>query len=371
MTKDPETSAQDRSGPGAPVGTPHAGRALLLFLCGAALVVLAGLALLLWDAPLVGNHNPRTQNAYIDGDLTSIAAHVQGYVRRLPIADNQTVRAGDLVAEIDAADYRAQLAQARAQAGVAEASLRALGAKEADIRLQIAQSAAALEAARAGLFDTGPDAERQRVLAPTDAGLRRSVDMARAAAGVSRAGVARARAQLDSTSSQLDILGAQRRQAEAMLAARRADVALAAISLGWTRVVAPIAGTLGVRAVRAGSLVSPGTQIVQVTPLADVWVTANFTERQITGILPGRPARLRIDAYPDEVLDGHVVGLSPGTGATFSGAATDNTTGNYTKVVQRVPVKIAIDWHASGLRGLLRPGMSLTATVLTSGAATP
>lgn len=350
---------------------PHTGRALLLFLCGTALVVLAGLALLLWDAPLAGSDNPQTLNAYIDGDRTAIAAHVQGYIRLLPITDNQRVRAGDTIAEIDDADYRAQLAQAEAQVNVAAANLRALDDKAATVRSQIAEAAAAVDAARAGLFSTGPDAARQRALEPTDAGLRRGVDVARAAARVSRAGIARAQAQFDAAAIQLDVLRAQRREAEAALAARRADVSLAAISLGWTRIAAPIDGTLGVRAVRPGSLVSPGTAIVQVTPLDGVWVTANFTERQIAGIVPGRPARLRIDAYPDTVLAGHVVGLAPGTGATFSSVAADNTTGNYTKVVQRVPVKIAIDWQGSRLRGLLRPGMSLTATVLTRDGAAP
>jgi len=148
-------------------------------------------------------------------------------------------------------------------------------------------------------------------------------------------------------------------------AARQADARLAAITLGWTRIRAPVDGMLGARAVRVGTLVSPGTAVIALTPLDAVWVTANFTERQIAHLQPGVPARLRVDAFPDQLLQGHVAGLSPGTGAAFSGLPADNTTGNYTKVAQRVPVKIAIDWGSSPLRGRVRPGMSVSALVAT------
>ena len=338
-----------------------------LFLLTTLCIIAAGLALLLRDSPLAARHNPQTENAYIDGDTTPIAARVQGYLRHLPIADNQPVRAGQLIAEIEDSDYRAQMAQADAQVATARATLASLAERTRATRLQVAQAAAAVDAARAGSLDTGPEARRQTVLAPTDAGLGRAVDTARAMARVTQAGIASAAARYNAATSQLGVLAAQTRQAQAALDARLADAKLAAITLGWTRVVAPLDGTLGARAVREGALVSPGTTLVTETPLDTVWVTANFTERQIAGILPGRPARLRIDAYPHQVLAGHVVGLSPGTGASFGAAVPDNTTGNFTKVVQRVPVKIAIDWHGSRLRGLLRPGMSLVALVLTQG----
>jgi membrane fusion protein (multidrug efflux system) len=194
------------------------------------------------------------------------------------------------------------------------------------------------------------------------------VDVAVAAAQVTSADVDRAAAQLQSVRSQLDVLAAQRSQAQATLKARQADVMLARITLGWTRITSPVDGALGARRVRVGALVGPGTEIVSVTPLDTVWVTANFTERQIAGIVPGRRARLHVDAFPGTELDGHVVGLSPGTGATFGALPADNTTGNFTKVVQRVPVKIAIDWNGSKLRGQVRPGMSVLARVATEGA---
>ncbi len=355
-----DAAPQDGSQPPSP---PK--RHWLLFAAGVALVAAAGVALLAWDAPLARERNPQTEDAYVDGDTTPLSARVQGYVRRLPVADNQPVHAGDLIAQLDDDDYRAQLEQAQAQAGVAAAMLQSLDGREVALRLQVDQSLASLDAARAGLVSTGPEALRQRTLAPTDAGLGRSVDTANAEAQVTGAAVDRAQAQLDAMRQQLDVLAAQRRQAQATLAARQADTRLAAITLDWTRIRAPVDGVLGARAVRVGTLVAPGTAVIAITPLDTVWVTANFTERQIAHLQPGVPARLRVDAFPGQVLDGHVAGLSPGTGATFSGLPADNTTGNYTKVVQRVPVKIAIDWGSSPLRGLVRPGMSVSALVAT------
>ncbi len=360
----------------APAGSTHHdeqpgpvrhSRALLLFLAGALVVLALLLGLLVWDAPLTGERNPQTQNAYVDGDVTPLSARVQGAVMQLPISDNQPVRAGDLIAVIDDSDYRAQLAQAQAQVAVAAANLQSLADRETAVRLQIEQASASVAAARAGLVSDTPEAARQRTLATTDAGLGRSVDAAVANAQVTSAGVDRAAAQLQAVRSQLDVLAAQRAQAQATLEARQADVALARITLGWTRIISPVDGRLGARSVRAGTLVGPGTEIVAVTPLDTVWVTANFTERQIAGIVPGRRARLHVDAFPGVDLDGHVVGLSPGTGATFSGLPADNTTGNFTKVVQRVPVKIAIDWNGSPLRGQVRPGMSVEARIATEG----
>ena len=356
-----DAAPQDASQP--PPAPPK--RHWLLFAAGAVLVAVAGLALLTWDSPLARGRNPQTEDAYVDGDTTPLSARVQGYIRRLPIVDNQAVHAGDLIAQLDDDDYRAQSEQAQAQAGVAAAMLQSLDEREVALRLQVDQAVASLDAARAGLVSSGPEVVRQRILAPTAAGLGRNVDAANAEAQVTGAGVDRAGAQLDSMRRQLEVLAAQRRQAQATLGARQADARLAGITLDWTHIRAPVDGTLGARAVRVGTLVSPGTPVISITPLDSIWVTANFTERQVGDLQPGLPARLRVDAFPGQVLDGHVAGLSPGTGATFSGLPADNTTGNYTKVVQRVPVKIAIDWNGSPLRGLVRPGMSVSALVAT------
>jgi membrane fusion protein (multidrug efflux system) len=157
------------------------------------------------------------------------------------------------------------------------------------------------------------------------------------------------------------------------VSARQADLDLARLNLGWTRMVAPVDGTLGARQVRVGDLLVAGTRVVSLTPLDTVWVDANFTERQVTLIHVGQKAKLRLDTFPGEILAGRVVGLSPVTGGRLSAVEPDNTTGNFTKVPARVPVRIAILWDASGraarLRGLVRPGMSAVATVLTQGSA--
>ncbi len=190
---------------------PRPSRHVLLFAAGVALVAAAGVALLAWDSPLARERNPETQDAYVDGDTTPLSARVQGYIRRLPVADNQPVHAGDLIAQLDDDDYRAQSEQAQAQAGVAAATLQSLDGREVALRLQVDQAVASLDAARTGLVSTGPEAARQRTLAPTDAGLGRNVDTANAEAQVTGAGVDRATAQLEAMRRQLDVLAAQRR----------------------------------------------------------------------------------------------------------------------------------------------------------------
>ena len=344
-------------------------RAVIIFLAGVAVVVVAGIWLLSWDSPGYRRANPETDDAYVAGDTRPLGAHVQGYVSQLPINDNQFVRAGDLIAEIDPGFYHAEAEQARTQVPAAQASLDAIIARRHQLELQVASAAAMLDAERAGLVQTVPDARRQRALAPTAVGSQRQVDAAVAAERVNVAQIERAQASLEAERRQVDVLAAQERQARAELGVRAAGAAVANITFGWTRITAPVDGVLGPRRVRVGSLLNTGSVVVVETPLDTVWVKANFTERQITNIHVGQPARLRVDSFPGAVLDGHVAGISPATGAQFSQVIPDNTTGNYTKVVQRVPVKIAIDWNGSPVLGEVRPGMSVYAIVTTDGGA--
>jgi membrane fusion protein (multidrug efflux system) len=333
-----------------------------------ALALLATLAIVLvlsFDRPLVGRRDPETDNAYVGGDVTRLAAHVTGYIRALPVADNQPVRAGDLIAEIEDDDYRAQRDQARANLAAAQAQAAAIDGQRKQLAEQIEQTRTGETQSRADLGRTAPELARQELLVRTDLGVRRALDQAQADQRRMTAGLEAARAQTTARERQADVLAAQLEQARATVAARQADLDLAQVTLDWTRITAPVDGTLGARLVRVGDLVSTGTQLVRETPLDTVWVDANFTERQIVDIRPGQPARLRVDAFPDQPLDGRVVGFSPTTGGALSAVPPDNTTGNFTKVVQRVPVRIAIEWRGSPLRGLVRPGMSVTATVRT------
>jgi membrane fusion protein (multidrug efflux system) len=342
-------------------------KAALIFIICAALVVTAGVWLLSWDSPAYRRANPETDDAYAAGETRPLSAHVQGYVHSLPVNDNQPVRAGDLIAEIDPGTYQAQSEQATAQEPAAQANLDAIIARRHELELNVAQAAATRDAERAGLVQTAPNMRRQRALAATDVGLPRQEDAAVAAERANVAQIEGAQASLVAERRQLDVLAAQERQAKAELGARKAEATLAAITLGWTRITAPVDGVLGPRQVRVGSLLSTGAPVTTETPLDTVWVSANCTERQITDIRIGQPARLRVDAFPGQVLEGHVAGIAPATGAQFSQVVPDNTTGNYTKVVQRVPVKIAIDWNNSPLFGLVRPGMSVKVLITTDG----
>ena len=294
-----------------------------------------------------------------------IAARVQGYLVALPIADNQMARSGDALAQIETDDYRASLHQAEAALLAARAQVDTLTAQQAQLAAQIGQAQTQETSQRATTVRTAPELIRQERLLGTDVGLRRNVEQAEAEQKRTEAGVEAAHASLVVRQRQLDTLAAQRDQAVAALAAREADVALARINLGWTRIPAPAAGTLAARLVRIGDLLQPGGMVTSLTPLDTVWVDANFTERQIPGIRVGQRAQLRLDAFPGQVLNGHVAGLAPLTGSQLSAVPPDNTTGNFTKVVQRVVVRIAIDWNGSVLRGRVRPGMSVVATVLT------
>ena len=338
-------------------------RIVLAFVAVTALVLVCGLALLSVDQPLARHRDPETDNAYVDGDATPVSAEVAGYVRRLAVNDNQAVASGDLLAEIERDDYVAQLDQARAQLLSAQAMLAATLGQVTQLAAQTEQTRTNEVSAQADVTRAGPELRRQRLLVNTDAGLRRNLDVAEADQKRFEAGTEAARASVEMRRRQVDVLEAQRRQQAATVAAREADARTAEINLAYTRIVAPIAGVVGTRRVRAGDLLAIGAAVLTITPLDTVWVTANFTERQITDMRVGQRARLSVDTFSGQPLAGHVVGIAPLTGSQLAAAPADNTTGNYTKVVQRVPVRIAIDWNASGLKGLVRPGMSVVATV--------
>nr|WP_321986524.1 HlyD family secretion protein [uncultured Lichenicoccus sp.] len=332
------------------------------------LLVAIAILVLSFDNPQTGAHDPQTANAYVGGDTTPLSARIAGYLRQFPVVDNQVVQAGQMVAAIEDDDYRAQAAQAAARLDAAEATLAALDAQLRQLAEQTAQAHSGEVAASADAGRASPELKRQMLLLHTDLGQKRALDQARADERRYDADSSAAHALTDVTRRQADGLAAQRDEQAAIVQARQADLRLARITLGWTRLKAPVAGTLGPRLVREGDLLGPGSRLVVLTPLDGVWVDANFTERQIPHIRVGQRARLVLDAFPRRPLEGRVTGLSPTTGSALSAIPADNTTGNFTKVVQRVPVRIAIVWNGSSLRGLVRPGMSVTATVFTRGA---
>ena len=355
----------------APVTTrqPRRWRPALLFALGLVAVVIVSVFVLSLDKGLTRRTNPVTDNAYAGGDTTQVSARVPGYLTKLPIADNQLVRAGDVIAQIEDDDYRADRDRAQAALLGARARLAAIDAQQAELVAQIGQTRSSEVGSIAATGRTAPELARQRILVHTDAGVGRALDVAVAEQKRIVASVAAAHAQLQVRQLQVATLDAQRQGAAAAVVARQADLDLAELNLGWTRIVAPISGTLSARRVRVGDLLAAGTIVVSLTPLDTVWVDANFTERQIAGIRVGQPAKLRFDTFPGAVLAGRVTGMSPVTGGALGAIPPDNTTGNFTKVPARVPVRITIVWEQSGnaarLRGLIRPGMSAVATVLT------
>ncbi len=363
----PDGQKPAQAGP-LPKGTERAaGRWIPGLIFAVCVIALIGVSIfvLSFDRGYARRDDPQTDNAYVGGDVTAISARVQGYLTALPVADYQAVHAGDLIARVEDRDYAAERDRAQAAVQAAEAQLVSIGAQQRQLAVQISVSQAGELGSKAAVVRTVPELERQKLLIHTDVGESRALDRAEADQKNALASIASSHAQYQARRLQTEVLAAQRKAAEAALAARRADLVLADLNLGWTRIVAPVDGMLGARQVRVGDLLAAGSQVVGVTPLDTVWVDANFTERQATDIHLGQRATIKLDTFPSQPMDGVVTGLSPITGGRLSAIPADNTTGNFTKVVQRVPVRITILWGGNPLRGLVRPGMSAIATVLT------
>jgi membrane fusion protein (multidrug efflux system) len=299
-----------------------------------------------------------TDDAYLQADLTPLAAKVPGYVVAMPVQDDEVVHAGQTIAQIFDGDYRAAVAQA-------QANVDAATAQGAQAKLQgatISAAAATADAAKAALDQNSRDLARQALLLESGSSTAEAGEKLRTTHAQLTAQVAQTRAQADAARLQLGVLASQAAQARAALAAQRAALSLAQINLGYTRIVAPEDGVIAQRQVKPGQYVGVGTQITSLTPLPHVWVIANYRETQLTHMAVGQRCEIRIDAYPGRVMRGHVVAFAPGAGSQFALLPPDNATGNYTKVVQRVAVKIAID-DAAGLEARLRPGLSVEAKV--------
>jgi membrane fusion protein (multidrug efflux system) len=349
---------------------PPTGRGWLFPLLRVVLVVLAGfLAWYVagnWDRWTGEARFEATADANMAGDVTPLAAKVSGYVESVPVDDYQTVKKGDLLVEIDGADYRARLDQAEANLAAAQAVLENLGNQKDVQRALIRQAEATIQATTADLRRYALEAQRQRTLLQTKvAGTEQNVEQADDNQDRTAAQLALNLAQLDQQKALLASLDIQERQLMAQVRAAEAQVALARNDIDYTRIVAPADGMVGERQVRPGQFVNVGTQVIAVVPLPNIWVIANYKETQMTDIRIGQTARVAVDAFPDLKLTGHVDSWSPGTGSTFALLPPDNATGNFTKVVQRVPVKIVLDANPA-LGTLVRPGMSVEATIDTA-----
>lgn len=322
----------------------------LLLCLGAVVALTAGWA---WAR---GDGEASTDNAYVRGDVTALAPKVGGYVTAVEVEDNQAVRAGDVLFRIDDRDHRARMAQAAANVEAARANLANVGA-ETELQLALVRQAEAQRRSTLAEMTLATKvATRRRELFRSRAVSEAHVDESEAARSRAEAGVAAASATVDAQQQRLSVLAARREAAEAAVAQAEAARDLARIALDDTVVRAPVGGIVGNRQVRLGRLVAPGTPLLDIVPVHDLWLVANFKETEIGHIRPGQAARIVVDGFPDETLAGVVDSFAPGSGAAFSLLPPDNATGNFVRVVQRVPVKIR--FVGNPLPGRLVPGLS-------------
>jgi membrane fusion protein, multidrug efflux system len=308
-----------------------------------------------------GRYLQTTDDAYVKADSTIIAPKVSGYIAEVTVSDNQSVKAGQLLARIDDRDFRAALDQAHADVAASAAAVSNL---DAQIELQqpvIEQQAAEVAAAEANLQFAQQERTRYDDLMKSGSGTVQRAQQTDAALRASDAQLQHGKAALTAAKKKLEVLDTQRAQALAQRAHARAVEQQAALNLSYTQITAPVDGTVGARSLRVGQYVQAGTQLMAVVPLDAVYVVANYKETQLTHVRNGQPVELVIDSFPDRKLRGHVDSLSPASGLEFALLPPDNATGNFTKVVQRVPVKIVLDDQS--LIGLLRPGMSAEPTI--------
>jgi membrane fusion protein, multidrug efflux system len=358
-------------------------------------VVLLALAVLItitrnWNAWEGGKVEQVTDDAYVRGDLTPLSTKVAAIVRAVDVADYQQVHKGDLLVELQDDDYRAQVDQAKAAIEAARAgiqgNLRQRQLQDTRIakalagidqaKAQIAAAEAGQEAVQAELTRARSERKRQEGLYQTHSTTEQNLEAAVAAEGNLSAQFSSREADLSQAQTMLrsselaaeaerrgkDVLESQDAQLQADLHAKQANLAAVEVNLGYTKIYAPDDGTVGERQVRPGQLVSPGTQVISFVAVTK-WVEANYRETQLTNVKMGDAAELRIDEYPGQLIRGKVVEIAPASGSQFALLPPDNATGNFTKVVQRIPVKIVLD--DPGFAATLRPGLSVVATVRT------
>jgi len=308
-----------------------------------------------------GRYLETTDDAYVKADSTIIAPKVSGYIADVLAADNEPVKAGQLLARIDDRDFKTALDQASADVAASEAAVRNL---DAQIELQqpmIQQQAAEVDAAEANLKFAQQERARYDDLMKSGSGTVQHAQQTDAALREKLAQVQHGQSGLLAAKKKVEVLATDRAKAVAQLDHARAVEHQAALNLSYTRITAPVDGTVGARSLRVGQFVQAGTLLMAVVPLDAVYLVANFKETQLTYVRSGQPVEIRIDSFHATKLKGHVDSLSPASGLEFSLLPPDNATGNFTKIVQRVPVKIVFDDR--NLKGLLRPGMSAEPTI--------
>ncbi|MBB3660282.1 membrane fusion protein (multidrug efflux system) [Rhizobium sp. BK650] len=305
----------------------------------------------------VGRFVESTDDAYVKADYTTVAPKVAGYIKEVLVNDNDTVKAGQVLARIDDRDYQTALNQARADVNAAEAAITNIDAQIALQQSVIDQSKAAVSASNASLVFAKSEAGRNARLIVSGAGSQSKAEQTQSMMDQASAAVERDQAALVAAKNKVPVLKTQRDQAVAQRDRAAAAASQAELNLSYTNIVAAVDGTVGARSIRVGQYVTSGTQLMAVVPLHSVYVVANFKETQLTYVKPGQSVEVNVDSFPDLEVKGHVDSISPASGLEFSLLPPDNATGNFTKIVQRIPVKIVLD--NDEIAGRLRSGMSV------------
>lgn len=340
-----------------------------LLLAGVAVAALAGATSYGYDYWTVGRFLVSTDDAYVKADNTTIAPKVSGYLDRVLVGDNEHVKVGQVLARIDDRDFRVALDQAKADVAAATATVTS---KQAQLDVQqavIAAGKATINVDTAAKTFAQQENKRYTDLAKTGYGSVQNAQQAQARDAGADAAIARDNANLASALKQVDLLKAEIAQATAAAARAAALQRQAELNLGYTTIVSPIDGVVGNRTLRVGQYVQAGTQLMSIVPTDGAYVVANFKETQLTHVRAGQAVEIEVDTFPGQVVRGHVDSIAPASGQEFALLPPDNATGNFTKIVQRIPVRIALDAGTAPAIAL-RPGMSVIPTIATRSAPT-
>ncbi len=310
----------------------------------------------------IGRFLVSTDDAYVQAHSVLISPKVSGYISEVPVDDNQTVKAGQVIARIDPRDYHTALDQARANVAAAQASIETLNQQIAQQRLVVEQDRQQVASDQAALVYSQQDYQRYTILAKDGYGSVQRAQQAQADIREKDATQQHDIAVVAAAEKQIGVFEAQLAQANATLAQQQAMEHQAELNLSYTAITAPVDGIVGVRTLRVGEYVQAGTQLMAVVPLQAVYIVANYKETQLTNVRPGQPATIDVDTFPGAKIHGHVDSLAPASGQEFALLPPDNATGNFAKIVQRIPLKIVVD-EDDPLVGKLRPGMSVESTI--------
>lgn len=365
--QDPATAAPLTNTPavigGAPVASPAKPRRtkklVLVTLLAAAL---GGGAYKAYDWWTFGRFFVSTDDAYVQADISVLAAKIPGYLAAVPVVNGQVLHKGDVIARIDDGDYRLAAQAAHDKLETQQAAIVRIGRQVEAAQAQMLQASAQIDASKADAVRAAADYARQQQLEKVDFVAKARIEQARADRDRTDAAVKGAEASLVAMRANVEVLRAQGKEAEGLAAELRTAEARAARDLEFTTIRAPFDGVVGNKAAEAGAYVSPGSRIAALVPLESVRVDANFKETQVERMHPGQRVHIAVDAYPNRDIVGEVESLSPASGSVFSLLPPDNATGNFTKIVQRLPVRVHVPADIAR-EGILRPGLSVTVRV--------